>query len=80
MKAAQGVDLHKTSRRCGIALFKCSSKFFATNCSQEVAKADREVIARLKNCILALASFKMLLYDTSIIYAYEESMKYTVSL
>jgi len=46
---------------------------------QEVPKADREVIARLKNCILALASFKMLLYDTSIIYAYEESMKYTVS-
>ena len=41
-----------------------------------VSRADREEIARLRNCVLALAEHKMLLYDTSIMYAYEESLKY----
>lgn len=39
----------------------------------------RETIGRLRNCILALAQSKILLFDTSIIYAYEESLKYTVA-
>ncbi|XP_065342438.1 exosome complex component RRP4 [Cloeon dipterum] len=52
---------------------------FIQDLEKEVPKADREVIARLKNCILALANSKMMLYDTSIIYAYEESMKFTVT-
>lgn len=39
----------------------------------------RETIGRLRNCILALAQSKILLYDTSIIYAYEESIKYNVA-
>ena len=43
---------------------------------QKVSKSDREVIARLRNCILALAASKIPLYDTTITYAYEESMKY----
>jgi exosome complex component RRP4 len=47
--------------------------------SQVVPRADREVIARLRNCVLALASCKMMLYDTSIVYAFEESLKYEVS-
>lgn len=38
----------------------------------------RETIGRLRNCILALAQSKILLYDTSIIYAFEESLKYDV--
>lgn len=46
---------------------------------QEVVRADREVIGRLRNCILALAASKMLLYDSSIMYSFEESMKYSVS-
>lgn len=42
-------------------------------------RSEREVIARLRNCILALTHSKMMLYDTSILYAYEESKKYSVS-
>ena len=44
-----------------------------------MTKEDRQTIARLRNCILALAHCKMMLYDTSILYAYEESQKYEVS-
>ena len=46
---------------------------------QPVSRADREVIARLRNCVLALAEHKMLLFDTSILYAYEASLKFPVS-
>lgn len=42
-------------------------------------RPDREAIGRLRNCILALAQSKMMLFDTSILYAYEESLKYTVA-
>lgn len=51
---------------------------FTQNLDEVVPKTDREVIARLRNCILALAQSKMMLYDTSILYAFEESMKYEV--
>lgn len=40
---------------------------------------NREVCARLRNCVLILAQCNMLLSDTSVTYAYEESMKYRVS-
>ena len=46
---------------------------------QPVSRADREVIARLRNCVLALAEHKMLLFDTSILYTYEASLKFPVS-
>lgn len=49
---------------------------FTQNLDEPVARADREVIVRLRNCILALAQCKMMLYDTSIQYAFDESMKY----
>lgn len=51
---------------------------FAQNLSEAVPRADREVIARLRNCILALVTCKMMLFDTSILYAFEESSKYEV--
>ncbi|EDS25967.1 exosome complex exonuclease RRP4 [Culex quinquefasciatus] len=51
---------------------------FTQNLDEAVSKQDREVISRLRNSILALAHCKMLLYDTSILYAYEESLKYDV--
>lgn len=41
-----------------------------------VPRQERETIVRIRNCILALAQSKMLLYDTSILYAFEESLKY----
>ncbi|XP_055849531.1 exosome complex component RRP4 [Episyrphus balteatus] len=51
---------------------------FAQNLTDVVPRADREVIARLRNCILALSQCNMVLFDTSILYAYEESLKYEV--
>jgi len=45
---------------------------------EPVSRQDREVIARLRNCILALASNKMMLFDTSILYAYEACEKFQV--
>lgn len=44
-----------------------------------VPEDNREVCARLRNCVLILAQHNMKLTDTSITYAYEESMKYKVS-
>lgn len=51
---------------------------FTQNLQDVIPRADREVIARLRNVILALASCKMMLYDTSVLYAFEESTKYEV--
>ncbi len=51
---------------------------FTQNLTEPVSKTERQVIVRLRNCILALGHCKMMLYDTSILYAYEESMKYEV--
>jgi len=45
---------------------------------QPVPRSDREVMARLRNCCLALAARSLLLFDTSILHAYEASMKYSV--
>ena len=47
-------------------------------CMQPVAHGDREVIARLRNCVMALAEHRMMLYDTSVLYAYEISARYQV--
>lgn len=43
-----------------------------------VPLSNRETITRLNNVIKALAESKMMLFDTSIQYAYEESLKYTI--
>lgn len=51
---------------------------FTQNLDEPVPRGDREVIARLRNCVMALANCKMMLYDTSILYAYEESFKYEI--
>ena len=46
--------------------------------NQEINLAEREIVARLRNCIMALAERQMLLYDTSITYTYEASLNYQV--
>ncbi|XP_065169685.1 exosome complex component RRP4 [Atheta coriaria] len=51
---------------------------FIQNLDQVVSRGERETIARIRNCILALAQSKMMLYDSSILYAFEESLKYAV--
>ncbi|XP_038046466.1 exosome complex component RRP4-like [Patiria miniata] len=45
---------------------------------EPVLLSDREVMTRLKNCIVGLAEYRMMLYDTSILYTYEASLKYTL--
>lgn len=39
---------------------------------------ERETIARLRNCVLALAQHRVLLFDTTVQYTYEASLKYQV--
>lgn len=45
---------------------------------QPIPLSDREVISRLRNCLLALAAHKVMLYDTSILYCYESSLAHQV--
>jgi exosome complex component RRP4 len=45
---------------------------------EAVSKGDRETIVRIKNCILALSTCFVLIYDTSIMLIFEESLKYEV--
>ncbi|KAL0192279.1 hypothetical protein M9458_010575, partial [Cirrhinus mrigala] len=41
---------------------------------EPVSLSDREVISRLRNCLLALSAHKVLLFDTSVLYCYEASL------
>lgn len=45
---------------------------------QSESKDQRKVIARLRNCISALALNKIMIFDTTIQYTYEASFKYEV--
>ncbi|KAL4609407.1 exosome complex component RRP4 [Arapaima gigas] len=45
---------------------------------EPISLADREVISRLRNCILALTAHKVLLYDTSVLYCYESSRPHKI--
>ncbi|XP_072816396.1 exosome complex component RRP4 isoform X2 [Vicugna pacos] len=45
---------------------------------EPVSLADREVISRLRNCIVSLVTQRMLLYDTSILYCYEASLPHQI--
>lgn len=47
---------------------------------QPVPLPEREVISRLRNCIVALVAQKLALYDTSILYCYEASMPHQVTV
>ncbi|KAH0615408.1 hypothetical protein JD844_004605 [Phrynosoma platyrhinos] len=50
---------------------------FVTNL-ELVPLPDREVISRLRNCIMALVTQKLMLYDTSILYCYEASLPHQI--
>ncbi|KAL0965474.1 hypothetical protein UPYG_G00281750 [Umbra pygmaea] len=45
---------------------------------EPVSLSDREVISRLRNCLLALSAHKVMLYDTSVLYCYESSMPHQI--
>ena len=51
---------------------------FVQNLAQ-VSRSDREAISRLRNCILALVNNCVMLWDTTIIHAYDASLKYQVT-
>lgn len=41
-----------------------------------VSKSERLIVARIRNCILALAQHGLMLWDTSLTYAYDASLKF----
>uniref|UniRef100_A0A2K6KSI0 Exosome component 2 n=2 Tax=Rhinopithecus TaxID=542827 RepID=A0A2K6KSI0_RHIBE len=45
---------------------------------EPVSLADREVISRLRNCVISLVTQRMMLYDTSILYCYEASLPHQI--
>lgn len=64
-----GAGVHDTDR---------SEGGFAQDLSR-VTQQDRQTCARLRNCIMALVQCNILLTDTSVTYACEESAKYSVN-
>ncbi|KAL3171441.1 hypothetical protein MRX96_013652 [Rhipicephalus microplus] len=44
-----------------------------------VPDVTREAISRVRNCVLALARHHVLLFDTSIVYAYDISLEHKVN-
>ncbi|XP_044748400.1 exosome complex component RRP4 [Coccinella septempunctata] len=52
---------------------------FILNSEEVIPENVRIIMTRVRQCILALAQSKIMLYDTSILFAYEESMKYSIS-
>ena len=47
---------------------------------EAINKEERETIARLRNCILALAQRKIMLFDTTVQYTYDASLRYQARL
>ncbi len=47
---------------------------------ESIKMEEREIIARLRNCILALAQQRILLFDTTVQYTYDASLKHQVSV
>ena len=46
--------------------------------TEPISLDEREVICRLRNCVRCLAKHSVMLYDTSVLYAYESSLQYQV--
>lgn len=46
--------------------------------THSTSREEREVIARLRNCIKALAQNQVMIYDTTLQYTYEASLKFQV--
>ena len=44
----------------------------------KILDSDRETIARLRNCIMTLTDNGVMLFNTSLQYAYDASMKHAV--
>lgn len=46
---------------------------------EKVPLIDREVVTRVRNCVLALAQCRVRLFDTSVLYAFEASSSHSVN-
>lgn len=49
-----------------------------TNAPRQIQHSERETIARLRNCVLTLTDHGVMLFNTSLQYAYDASLKYSV--
>lgn len=45
----------------------------------QIQDSDREIIARLRNCVVTLTDHGVMLFNTSLQYAYDASLKHSVS-
>lgn len=52
---------------------------FTQNIEQTIELSDRESVARIRNCVLALVASKIPISYTTILYAYQESEKFQIS-
>lgn len=48
------------------------------DCDRSIELSDRESVARIRNCVLALVASKIPISYTTILYAYQESEKFQV--
>ena len=60
--------------------FQTLSSEITTSKMEVIKKEERETIARLRNCILALAQRKIMLFDTTVQYTYDASLRYQAGL
>ena len=51
---------------------------FSFSKEEKISREDRETIARLRNCILALTDHRMLIFDSSLDFAVKASLPYSV--
>ena len=55
----------------------CLLLIFALKLLQDIVPlADRVAVSRLRNCVTSLAAADVMLWDTSLTYAYEASLKF----
>ena len=52
---------------------------FSQDLSRTVTRSDRESISRLRACVLALASNGVMLWDTTLSHAHEESLRFSLA-
>ncbi|KAK7873129.1 hypothetical protein R5R35_006355 [Gryllus longicercus] len=68
------IFIYPTSQRSGK-----EGDGYKEDAEETITLEERENIARVRNCIVALAHYKQMLYDTSIAVAFEESKKYEIT-
>ena len=73
--ARKGYQLHHSNVLCWLWKNEVEWSF---SCCCKILDSDRETIARLRNCIVTLTDNGVMLFNTSLQYAYDASMKHSV--